>query len=122
MKQHLYLKGFHQNLKRGAWRDKIKEKHLFLEEVIPFAIAFGTVKQLAKAMKDLDLQPPDYLESTMIASSLDSFAKDLDNFAAATASSIAYNPNSNSSFSSSGSGFSGGFSGGGGGGGGGGSW
>ncbi len=116
---HLYLKGFYQNLKRGAWRDKIKEKHLFLEEVIPFAVAFGTVKQLAKAMKDLDLQPPEYLDSVLVGTSLNNLAHDLDQFATMTADNISYNPNSSSS---SGSGFSGGFSGGGGGGGGGGSW
>lgn len=118
MKAHLYAKGFYQNLKRGAWRDKIKEKHLFIEEVIPYAVAFGTIKQLAKDMKDLNLQPPEYLD-TFTAASLSSFTQDLNNFAQATASNIAYNPNSGSSGSS---GFSGGFSGGGGGGGGGGSW
>ncbi len=113
-KMSLYAKGLRENLKRGAWRDKIKEKHLFLEEIIPYAIALGTVKQLAKAMKDLDLKPPEYLNSFVAANSLDSLARDLNNFSKSTASNLSYNPNSGSSGGS--------FSGGGGGGGGGGSW
>ncbi len=118
-KDYLFIKGLKENLKRGAWREAIKEKHLFLEEIIPYAIALGTIKQLAKDMKDLDLQPPDYLNSFVAWNTFDSFTSDLNSFAKAASSSISYNPKSGVS---GGSGFSGGFSGGGGGGGGGGSW
>ncbi len=119
MQHYLFIKGLKENLKRGAWRDSIKEKHLFIEEIIPYAIALGTIKQLAKDMKELDLQPPDYLNSFVAWNTLDSLTSDLNAFARATENSITYNPKSSGS---GGSGFSGGFSGGGGGGGGGGSW
>ena len=35
----------------GAWREKIHEKHNFLEEVLPFTIAFGMTDKFIKAFK-----------------------------------------------------------------------
>ncbi len=114
-KSYLFLKGLQENLRRGAWRDTIKEKHLFLEEIIPYAISLGSINQLAKDMKKLDLQPPEYVGSFAIGSNIGALDAGLISFTKSAAHSFAYNPKS-------GSGFAGGFSGGGGGGGGGGSW
>ena len=114
----LQAKGLKETINRGKWREEIKEKHLFIEEVLPFAVAFGVVQKLAKDMEELNIQPPDYLNSAMISNmSVSSF---VNSFSSQSVSSLSYNPSS-SSFSG-GSGFSGGSSGGGGGGGGGGSW
>ncbi len=115
----LRARGLKATIQRGAWREKIKEKNLFIEEVLPFAVAFGVVDQLAEAMKKLGMEPPQYLGSaSFAAATFQDFSRD---FTQQVGSSLAYNPSS--SHSSGGSGFSGGgFSGGGGGGGGGGSW
>ncbi len=111
-------KGLRRTIQYGAWREKIKEKHLFIEEVLPFAVAFGVVNKLSQDMADLQLKPPDYLgTSTLNGWTTASFVR---SFTANATATLAYNPSSSSR--SSGSGFSGGFSGGGGGGGGGGSW
>lgn len=114
----LQARGLRATIKRGAWREKIKEKNLFIEEVLPFAVALGVVDQLAKDMEKLQLQPPSYMNSAHLnAWTMSQFVSGFSN---EVGSSLSYNPSS--SGSSGGSGFSGGSSGGGGGGGGGGSW
>ena len=114
----LQAKGLKQTIKRGKWRETIKEKNLFIEEILPFAVAFGVVDKLTRDMKDLSLLPPNYFAASGITSR--NFNSFVHNFSAASTANLSYNPNS--SRSSGGSGFSGGSSGGGGGGGGGGSW
>lgn len=110
-----HIKGLQKTIQRGAWREKIKEKHLFVEEVLPFAVALGVVKQLTRDLKDLNLKPPEYANALVhngfVSSSL------VNSFSSSAASSFA--PPSSSSSGWSGGG---GSSGGGGGGGGGGSW
>jgi len=114
----LQAQGLKATIQRGAWREKIKEKHLFIEEVLPFAVAFGVVDQLAAEMRKLGEKPPEYLGNAALnAASFQSFSS---SFTSQASSNLTYNPSS--SHSSGGSGFSGGSSGGGGGGGGGGSW
>lgn len=114
----LQARGLKATIERGAWREKIKEKHLFIEEVLPFAVAFGVVDQLAAEMKRLGEEPPRYLGNAALnAASFQNFSS---SFTSQASSNLTYNPSS--SHSSGGSGFSGGSSGGGGGGGGGGSW
>jgi len=114
----LQAKGLQQTIRRGAWREKIMEKNLFFEEMLPFAIALGVVKQLAKDMEKLNIQPPQYFSDPMIRTI--GFNSFINSFSSQATSSLSYNPSS--SHYSGGSGFSGGSSGGGGGGGGGGSW
>lgn len=116
----LQARGLKESIRRGAWREKIKEKHLFIEEVFPFAVAFGVVDQLSQQMQQLGEKPPQYVSSAALrAASFQNFSNE---FTSQVSSNLSYNPSS--SHSSGGSGFSsgGGFSGGGGGGGGGGSW
>jgi uncharacterized membrane protein len=109
-------RGLKETIARGKWREEIKEKHLFIEEVLPFAVALGVVGRLTKDMKDLNINPPSYFHG----SSINSFttASFLSSFSSDVGSSISHNPNSSSWSGGSG----GGSSGGGGGGGGGGSW
>lgn len=105
-------RGLRSSLKRGAWREAIKEKHHFFEEMLPFAIAFGVVNQLNRAMQSLGVPPPDYIHGINSASlASGSFFQD---FSSQVGSSLAVSPSSSSA--------GGGGSGGGGGGGGGGSW
>ncbi len=116
------LVGLRETIKRGRWREKIKEKHLFVDEVLPFAVGLGVVTALAKDLDDLGIAPPDYATGMLTgthagtAGDLSSASESLASFQDVTTSSLSYNP---SSGSSSGGGFS---SGGGVGGGGGGSW
>lgn len=92
-----------------------EDKGLFVE-VLPYAIMFGVTDQLARAFKEMEIEPPQPVwfhgagafNATAFASSVNTFSKSL-------SSAMASSP------SSSGSG-GGGFSGGGSGGGGGGSW
>ncbi|MCA9368668.1 MAG: DUF2207 domain-containing protein [Pseudomonadales bacterium] len=114
----LQARGLRKTITYGKWREEIKEKQLFIEEVLPFAVALGVVDRLAKDMDELGLEPPDYLNSAALTTwNTSQFVR---GFSQEMGSSLSYNP---SSSSSSGSGFSGGgSSGGGGGGGGGGSW
>ncbi len=116
----LQAKGLMETIKVGKWREEIKEKNLFIEEVLPFAVALGVIKKLAKDMEGLNIKAPEYFSGTGITAV--SFSNMMNSFSAQASSGLSYNPNSSSS--SGGSGFSsgGGFSGGGGGGGGGGSW
>ncbi|HCQ31390.1 TPA: hypothetical protein DIU27_03345 [Candidatus Collierbacteria bacterium] len=114
----LQVKGLRETIRLGKWREEIKEKHLFIEEVLPFAIALGVIDKLAKDMSALNIRPPKYLEGGMGMNHM-AWSGFVSDFNHAAASGLSYNP---SSSSSGGSGFSGGSSGGGGGGGGGGSW
>lgn len=116
------VRGLKASIQRGAWREKIKEKKLFIEEVLPFAVALGVVDQLSKDMEVLGLAPPEYIHSdTMRAMNMINTADFVNSFRQSTTTNLSYNPSS--SRYSGGSGFSGGgSSGGGGGGGGGGSW
>lgn len=109
--------GLRKSIKYGKWREEVKEKNLFIEEVLPFAVSLGVVTQLAKQMKDLNIEPPDYINSAGLTTW--STSQFVSGFSSEMSNSLSYNPSSSSS--SSGSGFSG-SSGGGGGGGGGGSW
>jgi uncharacterized membrane protein len=113
----LQAKGLQKTIRYGKWREEIKEKNLFIEEVLPFAISLGVVAKLAQDMQQLNIKPPAYLAHAYSAGNFANFAH---SFSATAASQLAYNPSSSNW--SSGSGFSGGSSGGGGGGGGGGSW
>ena len=115
---YLQAKGLKQTIKTGKWREEIKEKNLFIEEVLPFAVSLGVVTKLASDMAVLGVETPAYFVGFTSPST---FARDFSNFTTQASSGLSYNPQSGRS--SSGSGFSGGgFSGGGGGGGGGGSW
>lgn len=114
----LQAKGLKETLRLAKWRDEIKEKHLFIEAIIPYSIALGVIDKLSKDMDDLGIKPPEYINHGFTRGlTLNAFSHD---FSSSATSSLSYNPASSSS--SSGSGFSGGSSGGGGGGGGGGSW
>ncbi len=115
----LQAKGLKRTIKYGKWREQIKEKNLFIEEVMPYAVALGVIDKLANDMKLLNLKPPQYLSIGYNSSSYNSMNM-LSSFSSTASSTLSYNPSSGSS--SGGSGFSGGSSGGGGGGGGGGSW
>ena len=114
----LQARGLRETIKLGKWREEIKEKNLFIEEIFPFAVALGVVNKLAKDMEALNLKPPSYLESYVLYHGL-SLQNFTSSFSSQVSSSFTYNPSS--SGWSGGSGFSGGSSGGGGGGGGG-SW
>ncbi len=116
----LQARGLKETIGHGKWREKIKEKHLFIEEVLPFAIALGVVDRLARDMEELNLKPPQYFAGSGTSMRGWAFHSLVNDFSHQAASNLTYNPNSSST--SGGSGFSGGSSGGGGGGGGGGSW
>ncbi len=112
--------GLKKTIQRGKWREEIKEKHLFIEEIFPFAVAFGVVNKLAKDLDDLGERPPEYIgNQAFAASQLSNFTNSL---VQSTTTNLTYNPSSGSGSGSSGFSSGGGFSGGGGGGGGGGSW
>ncbi len=101
-------------LGKGKWREEIKEKQLFLDEILPLAIALGVVNKLARDMQELGVKEPSYMSMGGLA-----WASSINSFNSAAATTMA--PPSSSGGYSGGSGFSGG-SGGGFGGGGGGSW
>lgn len=115
----LQAKGLQKTINLGKWREEVKEKNLFIEEILPFAISLGVIKKLSNDMKQLNLNPPNYLQAyalSNIASSNSNFSNFVNSFSSDVSSTLSYHQSS-----SSGS-FGGGFSGGGGGGGGGGSW
>lgn len=114
---HRQAVGLKYYLSKGKWREEIAEKNLFLEEMLPLAIALGVVNKLTADMKELGIEPPKYFQGMVIGS----FANDLNNFNSTTTSGLTMSPSGSSSWSG-GSGFSGGGGGGGFGGGGGGSW
>lgn len=115
-------KGLAFYLGKGKWREEVNEKHLFLEEMLPLAIALGVVDSLAKDMQELGVAPPSYFQGFVAGS----FYSDISGFSKSTSSGLMSAPGGSWSGASSwsgGSGFGGGgFSGGGFGGGGGGSW
>ena len=115
-------KGLAFYLGKGKWREEVNEKHLFLEEMLPLAIALGVVDSLAKDMQELGVAPPSYFQGFVAGS----FYSDITGFSKSTSSGLISAPGGSWSGASSwsgGSGFGGGgFSGGGFGGGGGGSW
>jgi len=115
----LQARGLRKTIKLGKWREEIKEKHLFIEEIFPFAVSLGVVTKLARDMEKLNIRPPSYFPGyAAYHKSFGSFAK---TFNSQVSSGLSFNPSSGKW--SGGSGFSGGgSSGGGGGGGGGGSW
>jgi uncharacterized membrane protein len=112
------IAGFKKNVQLGKWRTEIQEKQLYVEKVLPFAIALGVADKLAQDMKELGLDQTNQGTATtaLIGTSLlssgfvDSFSHDF--------GSVYASQTSSGGSSSSG----GGSSGGGGGGGGGGSW
>ncbi|HEX8923261.1 MAG TPA: DUF2207 domain-containing protein [Patescibacteria group bacterium] len=123
--------GLKYYVSKGKWREEIAEKRLFLEEILPLAIALGVVDKLAKDMEVLGLQPPSYF----VGDSWGNFGSSFYHFNHYSYSTFISTPVStsyhsgwsgNSSWSGGsgfgGGGFSGGSSGGGFGGGGGGSW
>lgn len=114
----LQVKGLKETIRLGKWREEIKEKHLFIEEVLPFAISLGVIEKLVKDMAELNLVPPKYMSGGFTGNTL-AWSGFVNDFSSSATSGLSYNP---SSISASRSGFSGGSSGGGGGGGGGGSW
>lgn len=113
----MQARGLRETILRGKWREEIKEKHLFIEEILPFAVSLNVIDKLSRDMKDLGLEPPQYLGGS--TAGFVNSGVFVNSFASDVAGSLAYNP---SSSSSGGGGFGGGSSGGGGGGGGGGSW
>lgn len=113
----LLSQGLRETIRRGKWREEIKEKHLFIEEILPFAVSLNVVDKLSADMKDLGLEPPQYVGgSTTGFTTTQAFVS---GFTSDVSSNLSYNP---SSSSGGGGSFGGGSSGGGGGGGGGGSW
>ena len=114
---HRQTIGLKYYLSQGKWRQDVMEKNLFLEEMLPLAIALGVVDKIAKDMKELGISPPSYMEGMAVHT----FANDFRSFSSSVASNLTSSPSGDSSWSG-GSGFSGGGGGGGFGGGGGGSW
>ncbi len=108
------VRGLKKTIQYGKWRQEIQEKRLFIDEVLPFAVATGVVNKLAKDMKDLNIPQPDYVTG-FAPGSISTFSHSISSFNSSTASGMSYSPSSSSSSGGS-------FSGGGGGGGGGGSW
>ena len=107
-------KGLAFYLSKGKWREEIKEKHLFLDEILPLAISLGVVRELARDMQELGVKPPSYFDAHGAV-----WAASIGNFSSSASSS--FGAGTSGSSWSGGSGFSGG-GGGGFGGGGGGSW
>lgn len=98
------------------YRAPYYENHNLFVEVLPYAIMFGVTDKLARAFKDMGIEPPapGWYHGAGTFHALN-FASSMNNFSSSVSSAMASKP------SSSGSG-GGGFSGGGFGGGGGGSW
>ncbi|MFC1653355.1 DUF2207 domain-containing protein [Patescibacteria group bacterium] len=112
--------GLKEWIRIGAWREQIHEKNNFIEEVLPYTIAFGMTKKFINALKDSELKNMDWYQSKQPLTHA-RFAHAMDSLDNSVASGVSAG---RPSASSGGSGFSsgGGFSGGGFGGGGGGSW
>jgi hypothetical protein len=105
-KLYRQLAGLKYYISEGKWRYENFEKNLFIEEILPIAVALGVVNKLADQMKELGMQPPQYASAIVAGGSWAEF-----NSACTAALGT-----------SGGSGFSGGSAGGGSGGGSGGSW
>lgn len=100
--------------KAEKYRQQFFERKNLFNEVLPYAIVFGATEKLAKAFKDMEIQPdqPNWYHGQGVFNAA-VFGSSMNNFSNSFSSAIASSP--------SGSG-GGGFSGGGGGGGGGGGW
>jgi uncharacterized membrane protein len=109
-------KGLAFYLSKGKWREEIKEKQLFLDEILPLAISLGVVSKLARDMQELGVKEPSYFAAHGAA-----WSSSFNSFNSSASTSMAPAKSSSGGWSG-GSGFSGGSSGGGFGGGGGGSW
>lgn len=107
------IKGLKFFTSKGKWRYEVAEKKLFIEEMLPLAVALGIVDKLARDMKELGIKPPEYLGGFAAAN----LSTSLSSFESTASKALASAPGG-----SSGGGFSGGSAGGGFGGGGGGSW
>ena len=57
------ITGLRHFIEIGKWRQEIHEKHLFLENIFPLAIALGVVTKLTSDMEDLSITPPSYFDS-----------------------------------------------------------
>ncbi|OGV93538.1 hypothetical protein A3B57_00120, partial [Microgenomates group bacterium RIFCSPLOWO2_01_FULL_47_10] len=55
--------GLKEWIRIGAWREKIHEKNLFLEEVLPYTIVFGMTAKFIKAFSQSDLKKMDWYTS-----------------------------------------------------------
>ena len=110
----LQVKGLKRTIEVGKWREEIKEKGLFIEEILPLAIALGVIGKLVKDMAALNITPPSYASGGFAGNTL-AWSGFISDFSSSASSGLSYNPSSSSYGGSSGSG-------GGGGGGGGGSW
>jgi uncharacterized membrane protein len=113
--------GLKEWIRIGAWRERVHEKNNFIEEVLPYTIAFGLTHKFIKALKDADLKNLDWYQSDQTLNAV-RFANLMNSFNTSVSHAVASTRPKTSSPSSGGSGFSGGGSGGGFGGGGGGSW
>lgn len=112
--------GLREWIRIGAWREQIHEKHNFLEEVLPYTIAFGLTYKFLQAFKQADFEKLTWYQGSRPLS-VAYFSNSMSNFGNSVSSGIA--KTRPISASSGGSGFGGGGSSGGGfGGGGGGSW
>lgn len=112
--------GLREWIRIGAWREQIHEKHNFLEEVLPYTIAFGLTYKFLSAFKQADFAKLSWYQGSRPLSVMH-FSNSMSNFGNSISSGVA--STRPKSASSGGSGFSGGGSSGGGfGGGGGGSW
>lgn len=107
------IKGLKFFTSKGKWRYEVTEKKLFIEEMLPLAVALGIVDKLASDMKELGIKPPEYLSGFAAAN----LSTSLSSFESTASKALASAPGGGS-----GGGFSGGSAGGGFGGGGGGSW
>jgi uncharacterized membrane protein YgcG len=122
--------GLKEWIRFGSWREKIHEKNLFLEEVLPYTIVFGMTERFLQAFSKSELANLNWYESAdprrmVLPMTFDSFERNLSGGVATTrpsGSGSSYGGYGRTGSSSGGSGFSGGSSGGGFGGGGGGSW
>lgn len=110
---HRQIKGLEFFTKKGKWRYEVAEKKLFLEEMLPLAVALGVVSELTRDMEELKMEPPTYMAGFTAVN----LSSSINSFQSTAAKSLATAPGG-----SGGGGFSGGSAGGGFGGGGGGSW
>lgn len=108
--------------KAEKYKQQFLERENIFNEILPYAIVFGSTEKFAKAFSNLGIKPsqPTWYTSSQPFNVM-VFSSSINNFSGSFTSAIASQPTKNS-FVSVGSGFSGGSSGGGFGGGGGGSW
>ncbi|MDQ3008566.1 MAG: DUF2207 domain-containing protein, partial [bacterium] len=85
--------GLRQTINRGKWREEVKEKRLFIEDIFPFAISLGVVDRLSRDMESLNLKPPAYFQGVSPSFTTSAF---VNSFSSQAASSLSYNPSSSS--------------------------